>query len=134
MTEEMAGKSTIDKETGGWPKSYGSTKSSSDELKIHSEYANYKLKLPLSYGEGYTRIPDSSDDPPRLYGIKSSWLFGLYVAFYVFYLVSGGLVFSALEAPIENQVKQALLRSRNEFLRIYPSVDGKYKFKTFLFM
>jgi hypothetical protein len=50
----------------------------------------------------------------------------LYLVFYVVYLVTGGVVFAALEAPEEKAVKSALARTRRIFLETYPCVSGMF--------
>ncbi|XP_026480501.1 potassium channel subfamily K member 1-like, partial [Ctenocephalides felis] len=53
---------------------------------------------------------------------RNSLLF-LFVMFYVLYLVTGGLIFSALETPLESQLQQEILQTRQKFLNDYPCVD-----------
>ncbi|XP_066995820.2 potassium channel subfamily K member 1 isoform X2 [Anabrus simplex] len=55
---------------------------------------------------------------------RSSLLLLLYVVFYVAYLVTGGLVFAALESPAEMHLKNKVNNARNAFLERYSNVKG----------
>ena len=55
---------------------------------------------------------------------RSSLLLSLYVLFYVVYLITGGVVFAALEAPEERIVKTALTNARKIFLSKHPCLSG----------
>jgi hypothetical protein len=46
--------------------------------------------------------------------------------FYLVYLITGGVVFAALEAPEEKAVKSALARTRRIFLETHPCVSGTF--------
>jgi hypothetical protein len=50
----------------------------------------------------------------------------LYLVFYLVYLITGGVVFAALEAPEEKAVKSALARTRRIFLETHPCVSGTF--------
>jgi hypothetical protein len=58
---------------------------------------------------------------------RSSLLLTLYVVFYLVYLVTGGVVFAALEAPEEKAVISALTTARRIFLETHPCVSGMLK-------
>lgn len=58
---------------------------------------------------------------------RSSLLLALYVVFYLVYLITGGVVFAALEAPEEKAVISALVTARREFLETHPCVSGMLK-------
>lgn len=61
----------------------------------------------------------------ELLGVRrSSVLLLLFVGFYFVYLVAGGVVFAALEAPAEAQLKTSLLRDRRVFLDQHACVTG----------
>jgi hypothetical protein len=55
---------------------------------------------------------------------RSSLLLTLYVVFYSVYLITGGVVFAAVEAPVENDVRSALVTARRIFLENHPCVTG----------
>jgi hypothetical protein len=55
---------------------------------------------------------------------RSSLLLALYVVFYCVYLITGGVVFAAVEAPEENAVRSALVTARRIFLETHPCVTG----------
>lgn len=57
---------------------------------------------------------------------RSSLLLSLYIVFYVVYLVTGGVVFAALEAPEEKAVVSALATARRIFLETHPCVSGMF--------
>ncbi|XP_077293567.1 potassium channel subfamily K member 1-like [Arctopsyche grandis] len=54
---------------------------------------------------------------------RCSFLLFFYVLLYVAFLVSGGFVFSILEAPEENKARLKLLRTKANFLDKYHDVD-----------
>jgi hypothetical protein len=56
---------------------------------------------------------------------RSSLLLTLYVVFYFVYLITGGVVFAAVEAPEENAVRSALVTARRIFLETHPCVTGR---------
>lgn len=56
---------------------------------------------------------------------RSSLLLGLYLLFYVVYLVTGGLVFAVLEGPYEAELRDDIAAFRNGFLARNPCVAGK---------
>jgi hypothetical protein len=55
-------------------------------------------------------------------------LLALYVVFYSVYLITGGVVFAALEAPEEKAVISALATARRIFLETHPCVSGMFNF------
>jgi len=55
---------------------------------------------------------------------RSSLLLTLYIVFYSVYLITGGVVFAAVEAPEENAVRSALVTARRIFLENHPCVTG----------
>lgn len=55
---------------------------------------------------------------------RSSLLLTLFVVFYLVYLITGGVVFAAVEAPEENAVRNALVTARRIFLETHPCVAG----------
>jgi len=55
---------------------------------------------------------------------RSSLLLTLYVVFYFVYLITGGVVFAAVEAPEENAVRSSLVTARRIFLETHPCVTG----------
>jgi hypothetical protein len=55
---------------------------------------------------------------------RSSLLLTLYIVFYFVYLITGGVVFAAVEAPEENAVRSALVTARRIFLETHPCVSG----------
>lgn len=55
---------------------------------------------------------------------RSSLLLTLFIVFYFVYLITGGVVFAAVEAPEENAVRNALVTSRRIFLETHPCVTG----------
>lgn len=58
---------------------------------------------------------------------RSSLLLALYVVFYLVYLITGGVVFAALEAPEEKAILSALARTRRTFLETHPCVSGMFR-------
>jgi hypothetical protein len=58
-------------------------------------------------------------------------LLTLYVVFYLVYLITGGVVFAALEAPEERAVKSVLARTRRIFLETHPCVSGTLNISLF---
>ena len=45
--------------------------------------------------------------------------------FFLFYLALGASIFSAIESPIEQTVKDQLLNRKNEFLKKFPCLTGR---------
>lgn len=69
----------------------------------------------------------------QLLGIRRSTVLLLcYVIGYIVYLVAGGLVFAALEAPIEREIRDDLASSIHKFLKKYTCVEGNNSFGMFL--
>lgn len=108
--------------------SYGSMCSSrsDDDMIIHSPLYPIPKKMILE-----SEILYEEEHPPFVPLIATSKWFGKarcsyllfgYVLFYIIYLVTGALVFSALEAPIENQIRLDVIRAKRDFLIKYPNV------------
>lgn len=111
--------------------SYGSLCSgrSEDDMTVHSQLYPYPKKMVVE-----REILYEEENPPfqplfattRIFGqARFTCLILFYVLFYGTYLVSGALVFSALEAPIENQIRLDLIRAKQDFLVRHPDVLGK---------
>ncbi|CAH2084459.1 unnamed protein product [Euphydryas editha] len=111
--------------------SYGSMSSarSDDDMTVHSKLFPYPKKMIVE-----REILYEEENPPFQPLLVTSKIFGksrftcllvLYIIFYVAYLVSGALVFSALETPLENEVLLDVIRAKQEFMTKYPDVDGK---------
>lgn len=111
--------------------SYGSMMSSrsDDDMTVHSQLYPYPKKMVVE-----REILYEEEHPPfqplfattRLFGkARFTFLLMFYVFFYVVYLASGALVFSALEAPYENQIRLELIRAKQDFLARYPEILGK---------
>lgn len=111
--------------------SYGSMSStkSDDDMTVHSQLFPYPKKLIVP-----REILYEEEHPPfqplfattRIFGkARCTCLLLIYLAFYIAYLVTGALVFSALETPMENQVVLDVLRAKQEFSLKYPTVVGK---------
>ena len=65
-------------------------------------------------------------DVKKVFGIRrSSALFILYVIFYAAYLIAGGIIFTVLEKPEEEEIKKYLVRARHVFLNDNNCVQGK---------
>lgn len=61
----------------------------------------------------------------RVLGVRrSNLLLCLYTLTYLVYLLAGGIVFAALEAPEELALKTALIKARASFLATNPCVSG----------
>lgn len=113
--------------------SYGSMSSrSDDDMVVHSQLFPYHKKMVVE-----REILYEEEHPPFQPLIATTRLFGkarftclllFYVVFYIVYLASGALVFSALEAPMENQIRLELIRAKQDFLTKYPDIIGKYFF------
>ncbi|XP_045449897.1 potassium channel subfamily K member 6-like [Melitaea cinxia] len=108
--------------------SYGSMSSarSDDDMTVHSQLFPYPKKMIVE-----REILYEEENPPFQPLLATSRLFGksrftclliLYITFYFAYLVSGALVFSALETPLENQVLLDVIRAKQEFTAKYPDV------------
>jgi hypothetical protein len=111
--------------------SYGSMCSgrSDDDMTIHSQLYPYPKKMLVE-----REILYEEEHPPFQPLIATSRFFGkarftclmaMYVVFYLVYLISGALVFSALEAPLENQIRLDVIRAKQEFMVNHPDVTGK---------
>lgn len=111
--------------------SYGSMSSarSDDDMTVHSQLFPYPKKMIVE-----REILYEEEHPPFQPLLATSRLFGksrftcllvMYTIFYFAYLMSGALVFSALETPLENQVLLDVIRAKQEFTTKYPDVVGK---------
>lgn len=111
--------------------SYGSMSSrSDDDMVVHSQLFPYHKKMVVE-----REILYEEEHPPFQPLIATTRLFGkarftclllFYVVFYIVYLASGALVFSALEAPMENQIRLELIRAKQDFLTKYPDIIGNF--------
>ncbi|XP_063534569.1 potassium channel subfamily K member 6-like isoform X1 [Cydia strobilella] len=107
--------------------SYGSMSSrSDDDMIVHSQLYPYPKKMVVQ-----REILYEEEHPPfqpliateRLFGkARFTFLLLSYVAFYFIYLISGALVFSALEAPMENQVRLDVIRAKQDFMMRHPNI------------
>lgn len=113
--------------------SYGSMSSarSDDDMTVHSQLWPYPKKMVVE-----REILYEEEHPPfqplfttsRLFGkARFTFLLVFYIIFYFVYLASGALVFSALEAPVENQIRLDVIRAKADFLARHPNITGKYK-------
>lgn len=111
--------------------SYGSMSSrSDDDMTVHSQLFPYPKKMVVE-----REILYEEEHPPfqplfatsRLFGkARFTFLLLFYVIFYFVYLATGALVFSALEAPFENQIRLDLIRAKQDFLTRHPDILGNY--------
>lgn len=108
--------------------SYGSMSSSrsDDDMTVHSQLFPYNKKMLIQ-----REILYEEEHPPfqplfattRLFGkARFTFLLVIFILFYAFYLVSGALVFSALEAPLENQIRLDVIRAKADFIAKNPGV------------
>ncbi|XP_063362540.1 potassium channel subfamily K member 1-like isoform X1 [Cydia amplana] len=107
--------------------SYGSMSSrSDDDMVVHSQLYPYPKKMVVQ-----REILYEEEHPPfqpliateRCFGkTRFTFLLLSYVAFYFVYLISGALVFSALEAPMENQVRLDVIRAKQDFMMRHPNI------------
>lgn len=93
---------------------------------VHSQLYPYPKKMVVQ-----REILYEEEHPPFQPLIATERLFGKarftllllsYVAFYFVYLISGALVFSALEAPMENQVRLDVIRAKQDFMMRHPDI------------
>lgn len=112
--------------------SYGSmsTSRSDDDMTVHSKLFPYHKKMVVQHEVLY-----EEEHPPfqplfattRIFGkARFTLLLTMFIIFYLAYLVTGALVFSALEAPLENQIRLEVIRAKQDFLAKHPNVVGKY--------
>lgn len=112
--------------------SYGSMSSarSDDDMTVHSQLFPYPKKMVVQ-----NEILYEEEHPPfqplfatfKYFGnARFTLLFSVYVIFYMSYLVTGALVFSALEAPMENQIRLDVIRAKQLFMDKNPNVTGNY--------
>ncbi|XP_072932918.1 potassium channel subfamily K member 6-like isoform X1 [Epargyreus clarus] len=108
--------------------SYGSMSSarSDDDMTVHSQLFPYPKKMVIPRETLY-----EEEHPPfqplfatsRFFGkARFTFLLVIYIVFYLAYLVSGALVFSALEAPLENQIRLEVIRAKQDFMMKHPEV------------
>lgn len=108
--------------------SYGSISSSrsDDDMTVHSQLFPYPKKMVVE-----REILYEEENPPfqplfattRIFGkARFTWLLLIYILFYVAYLSSGAMVFSALEGPLENQIRLDVIRSKQDFLARHPDI------------
>lgn len=112
--------------------SYGSmsTSRSEDDMTVHSQLFPYHKKMIVQHEVLY-----EEEHPPfqplfattRIFGkARFTLLLTIFIFFYFAYLITGALVFSALEAPLENQIRLEVIRAKQYFLDKYPNVTGTY--------
>lgn len=110
--------------------SYGSMSSgrSDDDMTVHSQLFPYNKKMVVE-----REILYEEEHPPfqplfattRIFGkARFTCLLLIYVIFYGVYLSTGALVFSALEAPLENQIRLDVIRAKQDFLARHPNILG----------
>ncbi|KAM3956442.1 potassium channel subfamily K member 1 [Aphomia sociella] len=108
--------------------SYGSMSSarSDDDMTVHSQLFPYPKKMVVQ-----REILYEEEHPPfqplfattRIFGkSRFTYLLVFYILFYFVYLVSGAFVFSALEAPLENQIRLDVIRAKQDFMVKHPGV------------
>ncbi|CAK1585690.1 unnamed protein product [Parnassius mnemosyne] len=108
--------------------SYGSMSSarSEDDMTVHSQLFPYPKKMVVE-----REILYEEEHPPfqplmattRIFGkARFTCLMALYLCFYVLFLIAGAIVFSSLEAPIENEIRLDVIRAKQEFIARYPNV------------
>lgn len=111
--------------------SYGSMSSarSEDDMTVHSQLFPYPKKMVVE-----REILYEEENPPfqplfatsRIFGkARFTCLMALYLCFYVLFLVAGAIVFSSMEAPLENQIRLDVIRAKQEFMASYPNVLGR---------
>lgn len=121
-----------EKQKYGRIQSYGSMSSSrsDDDMTVHSQLYPYPKKMVIQ-----REILYEEEHPPfqplfvtsRIFGNKRyTYLLLIYTVFYVCYLVTGALVFSALEAPMENEIRLSVIRAKQDFVFKYPNVTGLF--------
>lgn len=111
--------------------SYGSMSSrSDDDMIVHSQLYPYPKKMVVPREVLY-----EEEHPPFEPLIATSKIFGKarfcvllisYIAFYLIYLISGAVVFSALESPMEYQIRNEVLAAKQDFLARHPDVLGNH--------
>lgn len=110
--------------------SYGSLSSnrSEDDMTVHSQVYPYPKKMVVT-----REILYEEEHPPfqplfattKIFGkARFACLLMIYIVFYVTYLLSGALVFSALETPLENQIKLEVFSAKQNFMAKNPTVLG----------
>ncbi|XP_013173540.1 PREDICTED: potassium channel subfamily K member 1-like isoform X1 [Papilio xuthus] len=108
--------------------SYGSMTSSrsDDDMTVHSQLFPYPKKMVVE-----REILYEEEHPPfqplfattRIFGkARFTCLMALYLCFYVFYLISGAIVFSSLEYPFENDIRVSVFRAKHDFMARNPTV------------
>ncbi|XP_049872534.1 potassium channel subfamily K member 1-like isoform X1 [Pectinophora gossypiella] len=118
----------MDKQKYTRVQSYGSMSSarSDDDMTVHSQLFPYHKKMVVP-----TEILYEEEHPPfqplfattRLFGkARYTFLLFVYIVFYFTYLISGALVFSALEAPLENEIKLEVIRAKQDFMARHPDI------------
>lgn len=94
------------------------------ESRNYGSTNNSQLQVP-SMPETVRLLPEAVVASLRYSSRPRHSLLFLFVMFYVLYLITGGLIFSALETPLETQLQQEILQTRNKFLNDYPCIDGE---------
>lgn len=112
--------------------SYGSMASSrsEDDMIVHSQLFPYHKKMVVE-----REIMYEEEHPPFQPLFATSRIFGksrftclllIYVIFYLVYMATGALVFSALETPMENEIRLRVIRAKQGFVAKYPNVTGRF--------
>lgn len=112
--------------------SYGSMTSSrsDDDMTVHSKLYPYTKKMIVE-----REILYEEEHPPfqplfatsRIFGKKRfTYLLFIYVVFYICFLSTGALVFSALEAPMENAIRLEVIRAKQSFMAKNTNVTGLF--------
>lgn len=120
----------MEKQTYSRNQSYGSMTSSrsDDDMTVHSKLYPYPKKMIIE-----REILYEEEHPPfqplfatsRIFGKKRfTYLLLIYGVFYISYLSTGALVFSALEAPMENEIRLGVIRAKQGFMAKNPNVTG----------
>lgn len=99
-------------------------------VKYGAKSEKWKDSPPPQYTEFDERTPlitdKTKENVKHIFGLRrSSLLLILYGLFYVVYLITGGLVFTVLEAPEEDEVKKSIIDAKKAFLDANPCVQGK---------
>lgn len=111
--------------------SYGSmasSRSSDDDMTVHSQLFPYPKKMiverEILYEEEHPPFQPLFVTTKLIPKSRFFYLLGTYLVFYMIYLVTGALVFSALEAPMENEIRLEVIRAKANFIALHPGVLG----------
>ncbi|CAK1585691.1 unnamed protein product [Parnassius mnemosyne] len=111
--------------------SYGSMSSarSEDDMTVRSQLFPYSKKMVVEREMQY-----EEDHPPfqplsvttKLFGdFRCNCLLGIYILFYVVFLIAGAIVFSALESPQDELARQNVISAKEDFMIRYPNILGR---------